>query len=218
MNRQHTQQGTGRSYDPATACAALAAADPVMGRLIAAVGPLRMERRMTGETYEALLRAIVSQQLSGKAAATIHQRVRALFPAGRVSPAAADAIPDEALRGAGLSANKLRALRDLSARCRDGTVTGVRSLQRLDDETIIKRLTTVRGIGRWTVEMLLIFRLRRPDVLPVDDLGVRKGFAIAYDRPMPDAAALRAAGTAWAPYRSVASWYLWRAAEGALDT
>lgn len=202
-------------YDPLTACEALAAADPVMARLIGAVGPLRMERRMQGETFESLLRAIVSQQVSSKAADTIHQRVRDLF-VGRISPAALDAVSDEALRGAGLSGNKLRALRDLAARCQDGTVLGVRSLRRLDDEVIIDRLTTVRGIGRWTVEMLLIFRLRRPDVLPVDDLGVRKGFALAYDRPLPDAKELRAAGEVWAPYRSVASWYLWRASEGAL--
>lgn len=109
-----------RRYDPATACAALADADPVMAHLIDVVGPLRMERRMQGETFEGLLRAIVGQQLSSKAAATIHQRVRALFPETRLSPKALDAIPDEALRSAGLSGNKLRALRDLAARCRMG--------------------------------------------------------------------------------------------------
>lgn len=200
-------------YDPERARATLAAADPVMGRLMAAAGPLRMERTMRGDTFAVLLRAIVYQQLSGRAAGTIHERVRALFPEGGVRPEALDAIPDEALRGAGLSGNKLGYVRDLAARCRDGTVPGIRTLHRLDDEAVVERLTRVRGIGRWTVEMLLIFRLRRPDVLPLDDLGVRKGYAAAYGQPLPDAAALRAAGAHWAPYRSVASWYLWRAAE-----
>lgn len=205
-----------RRYDPAIACAVLAKADPVMARLMAAVGPLRMERSMRGDTFEVLLRAIVHQQLSGKAAGTIHQRVRALFPDGDIRPGALDAIGDDVLRAAGLSANKLRAVRDLAGRCHDGTVPSMRTLRRFDDETIIARLTQVRGIGRWTVEMLLIFRLRRPDILPLDDLGVRKGFAAAYDRPLPDVAELSAAGAGWAPYRSVASWYLWRAAEGRL--
>lgn len=202
-----------RRYRAGEACAALADTDPVMAGLIDRVGLLRMERRMRGDTFAVLLEAIVHQQLSGKAAGTIHARFLALFGDGEVRVEALDTIPDADLRGAGLSANKVRAVRDLAARCRDGTVPGMRGLGQLDDQAIIERLTAVRGIGRWTVEMLLIFRLRRPDVLPVDDLGVRKGFAAAYQRPLPGAAELRAAGAAWAPYRSVASWYLWRATE-----
>lgn len=207
-----------RTYQPSTACAELAAADPVMARMIDAVGPLRMERSMAGDTFAVLLRAIVYQQLSGRAAGTIHARVCALFPDGRPQARALGGIADHDLRAAGLSANKLRAIRDLGSHCTDRTVPGMRTLHRLDDEAIIQRLTRVRGVGRWTVEMLLIFRLRRPDVLPVDDLGVRKGYAAAYGTALPDAAELRAAGECWAPYRSVASWYLWRAAEGALES
>lgn len=169
---------------------------------------------MQGSTFEVLLEAITHQQLSGKAARTIHGRVCALFVDTQVRAEAVEPLSDETLRGAGLSANKVRAMRDLAARCLDGTVPNMRGLGQLDDEAIIQRLTTVRGIGRWTVEMLLIFRLRRPDVLPVDDLGVRKGFAAAYGQPLPGAKELRAAGQAWIPYRSVASWYLWRASEG----
>lgn len=204
-----------RRYDAATACAALAAADLVMARLVEAFGPLRMQHPR-GDCFAVLLDAITQQQLSRKAAQTIHARVCALFPQGRVAPDQLSTIADSRLRAAGLSANKVRAVRDLAARCQDGTVPGIRGLGQLDDETIIQRLTSVHGIGRWTVEMLLIFRLRRPDVLPVDDLAVRKGFAAAYQRALPGAAELRAAGVRWAPYRSVASWYLWRACEGPL--
>lgn len=199
-------------YEPAAACAALAAADPVMARLIAA-RPFTLEQRMAGDSFPGLLRAIVYQQLSGKAAATIHGRVLALCGDG-AGPADYLALSAAQLRGAGLSANKCAAVRDLAAKSLDGTVPGIRRLRRLTDAEIIERLVQVRGVGRWTVEMLLIFRLGRPDVLPVDDLGVRKGYAAAYHAPLPKPKQLTAAGAAWAPYRSVASWYLWRASEG----
>lgn len=200
-------------YDPAAARAALAASDPVMRRLVGIAGPLRLESYIPGDIFAALLRAIVYQQLSGKAAATIHGRVLALFDGERASPQGLEAVPDDALRAAGLSANKSRAVRDLAAKCLDGTVPAMRHLRDFDDQAVIDRLTQVRGIGRWTVEMLLIFRLGRPDVLPLDDLGIRKGFAVAYERPLPKPAELREFGRCWAPYRSAASWYLWRVAD-----
>lgn len=203
------------AFDPEQASAVLTAADPVMGALIASLGPMHRDQRMRGETFPVLLRAIVYQQLSGKAAGTIHGRVLALFGERQPAAAALAGIGDDALRGAGLSANKLRALRDLAAKCQDGTVPAMRSLRRLDDEAIIQRLTAVRGVGRWTVEMLLIFRLRRPDVLSATDLGIRKGYAVVYGCGLPAPAELARIGQAWAPYRSVASWYLWRAAEQA---
>lgn len=195
------------------------AADPVMAGLLAKFGPVRLDGRMRGETFPVLLRAIVYQQLSGKAAATIHGRVLALFPAANPDARALAGLADDDLRGAGLSANKVRAVRDLAAKCLDRTAPGMRSLRRLDDEAVIERLTAIRGIGRWTVEMLLIFRLQRPDVLPATDLGVRKGFAAAYGSDvlgaLPEPRALLAYGTRWAPQRSAAAWYLWRAADPA---
>ena len=164
--------------------------------------------------FQSLLRTIVYQQLSGKAADTIHGRVAALFPAADPTPEGVLTLDDETLRGAGLSRNKTLAVRDLAAKTLDGTVPPLAELEQLDDEAIIQRLSQVRGIGSWTVEMLLMFRLRRPDVLPVDDLGVRKGFMLAYQLDgMPNARQLRDHAECWRPYRSVASWYMWRAVE-----
>ncbi|MDX1606171.1 MAG: DNA-3-methyladenine glycosylase [Candidatus Competibacterales bacterium] len=206
------------NYDMTAAVTALRAADPRLAMVIAQAPFCNMGTRdprdpTAADLFQSLLRSIVYQQLSGKAAATIHARVEALFP-GVPEPAALLALSDEALRGAGLSRNKTLALRDLAAKTLDGTVPALETLEQWDDEAVIRRLVQVRGIGRWTVEMLLMFRLRRPDVLPVDDLGVRKGFRLTYGLDgLPDAAQLRERAEAWRPYRSVASWYLWRAVE-----
>ena len=187
-----------------------------MARVIAAVGACRLEYMPLRSPFHSLLRAITYQQLSGKAAATILGRVTALFPHDTgPHPEALLAIPESALRGAGLSRNKLLALQDLAAKTLDGTVPDSRGLKRLPDAEIIERLTQVRGVGRWTVEMLLIFTLGRPDVLPVTDLGIRKGFQLAYGmKRLPAYSTVERAGRSWAPYRSIAAWYLWRAADG----
>src|SRR6266404_2933336 len=151
----------------------------------------------------------------GKAAAAIFARVCALFPDGAPTPERMLGIPDEQLRGAGLSRTKLLSLRDLAQRVADGRLPTLAEIQGMPDETIVERLSEVRGIGRWTAEMLLMFRLGRPDVLPVDDYGVRQGFAIAYERELWSPKELAAYGGRWKPYRTVASWYLWRVVERA---
>jgi DNA-3-methyladenine glycosylase II len=177
-------------------------------------GPFAMQIRKLHDPFEALARNIVFQQLHGKAAAAIHARVLVLFGGVKLRPEEIIAAPDEALRGAGLSAAKTAALRDLAAKTVDGTVPTLARMRRMTDEEIVERLTQVRGIGRWTVEMLLMFRLGRPDVLPVGDFAVRKGFALAYglaESPKPKE--LSAFGERWRLYRSVASWYMWRAVE-----
>jgi DNA-3-methyladenine glycosylase II len=205
----------GLSYDPEIGCRHLAEADPRLGELIARVGCFSMRPQPTQSLFAALARSIVFQQLTGTAAATILGRVTRLF-APRRFPTPRDLleVPAERLREAGLSAAKTAALRDLAARTIDGTVPSLARIRRMEDEEIIERLTIVRGIGRWTVEMLLIFRLGRPDVLPVSDLGVRKGFARMFRRgKLPDPAVMIRRGERWRPYRSVASWYLWRALE-----
>jgi len=202
-------------YKPNTACQYLKRHDPVMADLIQRVGKLAIEAEAEFELspFEALLRAIVYQQLTGKAAGTIHARVLKLFR-GPVTPRKILNKDDETLRGAGLSRNKVLAVQDLSRRTLDGTVPSMEELQTLSDEDIIKRLSAVRGIGQWTVEIMLIFKLGRPNVLPVADLGVRKGYQLAYNtNELPNAAELYEAGNAWAPYRSVATWYLWRATD-----
>jgi DNA-3-methyladenine glycosylase II len=201
----------------------LSTADPVMGRLIEAVGPYRLSATLAPEfgsgvapsPFGALARAITSQQLNGTAARAIFQRFAALYlPDPHPRPEQVLLTPDETLRAVGLSRAKIAAIRDLAAKILDGTVPAFAELERLDDSAIIERVSTVRGIGRWTVEMLLIFQLGRPDVLPIDDLGVRTGFKLAYGlRSMPPPAALAAYGTVWRPHRSAAAWYLWRAVE-----
>jgi DNA-3-methyladenine glycosylase II len=202
-------------HDARAALRHLRRSDPRLAKAIAQVGRCGLEFTPSSSPFHSLLRAITYQQLSGKAAATIHGRVVALFPAEHgPHPGLLPEIPDLALRGAGLSRNKLLAIRDLAAKALDGTVPDMRGLKRLSDEEIIERLTQVRGVGRWTVEMLLIFTLGRPDVLPVTDLGIRKGFQRAYGmKRMPAYSTLERAGRAWAPYRSIASWYLWRMAD-----
>lgn len=183
-----------------------------MKKLIAAVGPFTLELR-PGTPFQGLMRSIVYQQLAGRAAAAIHGRLLALFPRKRATPDRLLALSDAQLRGAGLSGSKMEALRDLARNAGSGVVPTMATLKTLSDEQIVERLTEVRGIGQWTVEMLLIFRLGRPDVLPVDDYGVRKGFARAYRREMPKPKELLTFGEIWRPFRSVASWYLWRAVE-----
>lgn len=202
------------AYDPDAAVAALRDADARLGRMIDRIGDFRLRDQSAMTPFQALLRSIIYQQLSGKAAGSIHARVRALFPANRPSPKRLLSLTDDELRGAGLSRGKVLAVRDLAARCLDGTVPRRARLRGMDDEAIIDRLVTVRGIGRWTVEMLLIFNLGRPDVLPVDDLGVRRGFLRTFGgQDLPDAKKMLRRGRRWRPYRSVASWYLWRASE-----
>lgn len=196
-------------------------ADTQLAALIDRIGTFGMEINATHDLFLALARAIVYQQLHGKAAATIFRRVSELFPrSGEGVFTARDIVrcADDKLRGAGLSQNKMLALRDLATKTLDGTLPDLPALHVLDNETIIERLSSVRGIGRWTVEMLLIFNLGRPDVLPVDDFGVRKGYMLAFKkREMPTPKQLKAYGERWAPYRSVASWYLWRAADQAKE-
>jgi O-6-methylguanine DNA methyltransferase len=204
------------SFNVSKALKHLRKADPQLAELIDVVGPFRMTVDQTQDVFLALAEAIVYQQLHGKAAATIFKRVCELFPKSGEFFVAKDIVrcTDEKLRGAGLSQNKLLALRDLSNKMVAGELPDIHALHELDSEFIIERLSAVRGIGRWTVEMLLIFRLGRPDVLPVDDFGVRKGFMLAFKRKeMPTPKELKAYGERWAPYRSVASWYLWRAAD-----
>lgn len=201
-------------YDIDAAIAALAAEDPPLAALIERIGDYELRLRDMHSPFLGLLRAIVYQQLSGKAAATIHTRVKALFPQDTPTPAGVLAMSDERLRSAGLSGNKVRAIQDLAAKTLAGVVPTIDELAHMPEAEIIERLTTIRGIGRWTVEMLLIFNLGRPDILPVTDLGIRKGYMLTYGlEELPSFSFLREHGERWAPYRSVASWYLWRATD-----
>ncbi len=202
------------AFDEAAALRHLSDADPRLAELIERVGPLALSLRATRSTFEALAEAIVYQQLHARAAATIHGRVAALFPRGRLAPEPLLALDDATLRGAGLSRGKTLAMRDLAARTLDGTVPPFSRLRGMSDDAIVERLVQVRGVGRWTVEMILIFRLGRPDVLPIHDFGVRHGFKLAFrKRAMPTPKALEGHGEKWRPFRTVASWYLWRAAD-----
>jgi DNA-3-methyladenine glycosylase II len=205
----------GLCFDPDAACRYLAQVDPTLGELMARVGEFTMRPAPTQSLFTALMRSIVYQQLTGRAAATILSRVNRLFlPRCVPTPRNLLEISPERLREAGLSTAKTAALRDLAARTLDGTVPPLARIRRMPDAEIVERLTTVRGIGPWTVEMLLIFRLGRPDVLPVSDLGVRKGFARTFRRGrLPDPGAMARRAERWRPYRTVASWYLWRAME-----
>jgi 3-methyladenine DNA glycosylase/8-oxoguanine DNA glycosylase len=184
-----------------------------MAALIARARRYEITPSLSVRPFEALAESIAYQQLSGKAAATIWGRVRALFPKRTVlDPALVLKMPDDKLRAAGLSRSKVAALKDLAAKTLDGTVPSARTLARMTDDEIITRLTQVRGIGRWTVEMLLLFDLGRPDVWPVHDYGVQKGFAKTFGkRKLPTPKQLMKHGEKWRPYRSVAAWYFWRA-------
>ncbi len=191
----------------------LRSCDKYMEDLIARAGRFRMELDTHPSPYEALLEAIIYQQLHGKAAATIFGRVKERVGGGNIpAPAQILAADDATLRGAGLSRQKIAAIRDLAQKTTEGIVPNFEEVERLSDEEIVARLTAVRGIGVWTVHMMLIFRLGRPDVLPTLDYGVQTGFKLAYrKRKLPKPKALQAFGERWKPYRSVASWYLWQA-------
>lgn len=194
----------------------LGATDPRFAALIARAKPFTPRAAVLVRPFDSLAESIAYQQLSGKAAATIWGRVRALYPRRKwLDPKQVLATPDETLRACGLSWNKIAAFKDLSAKSIDGTVPTGRALATMSDEEIIERLTEVRGIGRWTVEMLLLFDLGRLDVWPVSDLGVQKGYAKTFGkRKLPTPKQLLKIGEKWRPYRSVAAWYFWRA----LDT
>lgn len=199
-------------YEPHVAIAHLNATDARLARLIERVGPFAMPTREAMSPFQMLLHAIVYQQITGKAAASIHGRLMSLFPGGRPGPRRLQKLTDQQLRAAGLSGPKQRAARDLAEKALDGTVPSRRQLERMDDDTIVETLSQVRGIGRWSAEMMLIFQLGRPDVLPATDLGVRKGFQLSHGgRALPEPKKLLRYGERWRPYRSVASWYLWQA-------
>lgn len=214
-------------FDPEEALKHLRTRDAKLGTLIERVGPFTMKLDRAPSPFESLLESILYQQLHGKAAATIHARVRECYK-GDPSPKALIDTPDEVLRACGVSFNKIKAMKDLAAKTIDGTVPSHRMIDKMPDAEIVERLTEVRGIGPWTVEMLLIFRMGRPDVLPVTDYGVRKGYALTFQRmpksrpleasdlPKPDVVFRR--GERWKPFRSVASWYLWRACDLAKST
>jgi DNA-3-methyladenine glycosylase II len=194
------------------AAAILAERDPVLRRLVAEAGPAKV--RPPAEThFETLVRAIVYQQLAGAAAAAIHGRLIAAL-GNEVTPERLLSLSTETLRGAGLSGNKTASLQDLAAKVLDGTVVlDPAGLRAESDDEVVTRLSTVRGIGRWTAEMFLMFQLRRLDVWPTGDLGVRKGFGLAWGIPTPTAKQLEPLGDPYRPYRSVVAWYCWRAAE-----
>src|ERR1700722_16736897 len=214
-------------FDTAEALAHLRAADAKLAALMDRVGDFGLRLDASPSPFESLLESILYQQLHGKAAATIHRRVREYF-GGDPTPQAMIDTPDEILRAAGVSGNKIKAMKDLAAKTLDGTVPSHAAIKKMPDADIVERLTEVRGIGPWTVEMLLIFRMGRPDVLPVTDYGVRKGYALTFmrlpksrpleasDLPKPDVLFRR--GQKWRPFRSVASWYLWRACDLARPT
>jgi DNA-3-methyladenine glycosylase II len=197
----------------AAAARSLAQRDRVVAGLVDAYDLPRLSKR-DGTHFAALVQSIVFQQLAGAAASTIHRRLLAAV-GGEVTPEAILAAAPEELRAAGLSGNKAASVCDLAAKVLDGTVVlDPSGLSREGDEEVIERLTTVRGIGRWTAEMFLMFQLRRLDVWPTGDLGVRKGFGVAWAIPMPSAKELEPLGDPFRPYRSVVAWYCWRAAEG----
>jgi DNA-3-methyladenine glycosylase II len=197
-----------------SAVAHLTKADAALGRLIKRVGPLKIERPDYAELYHALLSAVAHQQLHGKAALAILGRLKAHNGGEFPTPEALLAMPDIALRACGFSAAKTAALRDIAARALDGTIPSRARARHLSDTALIERLTMLRGVGQWTVEMLLIFTLRRPDVFPVDDFGVREGYRRIHGLDtQPKPKALATAAQIYAPYRSTAALYLWRAAD-----
>jgi DNA-3-methyladenine glycosylase II len=204
-------------FDLAEATRHLTAKDEKLAELIANTVPFRLQSDHLDSPYEVLLKAIAYQSISGKAAATILGRVKALSGNGRApSPGQMLKLRKPALRKAGLSGAKILAMKDLAQKTIDGVVPTLEEAQKLSDEELVKRLVSVRGIGAWTVEMFLIFSLGRPDVLPAHDLGVRKGWAITYGKKhMPTPKELLKFGERWRPYRTVASWYMWRACQRA---
>src|SRR5438309_1302680 len=201
-----------RRISHTAAARVLAARDPVIAGLLAEAGPPRF-RRPSDSHFGALVRAIVYQQLAGAAASAIHGRLLAKL-GGDVEPGALLALSDREMRAVGLSANKTASLRDLARKVSDGTVElSPRGLSRQSDEQITTRLSAVRGIGPWTAHMFLMFQLRRLDVWPVGDFGVRRGYGLAWKVPMPSARELQPLGDPYRPYRSIAAWYCWRSVE-----
>ncbi len=212
--QNQTALASGFCYDPHAAVRQLRKVDPTLGALMRLCGPFSLQIRALHSPFESLARNIVYQQLHGTAAAAIHARVIATVGNGRkLHPRDILSADDLVMRNAGLSGAKTAALKDLAAKTLAGTVPSLAHLRRMTDEEISERLTSVRGIGRWTVEMLLMSRLGRGDVLPTGDLGVRRGFAFTYQQPEPTPKALAEYGERWRPYRTVASWYMWRALE-----
>jgi DNA-3-methyladenine glycosylase II len=191
----------------------------VMRRLIKTIGPCSLVPESTRSPFESLVRAVAHQQLNGTAAETILGRFRKLFPGKRFPTARQLAtVEDAALRACGFSWAKIKSLRDIAAKTLDGTIPSSRAILKMTDAEIIKRLVSVRGVGRWTVEMLLIFKLGRPDVLPIDDFGVRNGYRIAFGlAEMPKPKELLTLGERWRPHGTTAAWYLWRAADASKD-
>ena len=205
---------SGLPFKPVKAVAHLKAADPALAAIIDTVGPFRMELKRSRSLFGALAEAIVYQQLSNKAAATIYGRVEALYPDAPdgFTPRHILKAPDEAPRGCGLSRAKVLAVQDLARRVEGGELPTLDEAYALPNAEMIERLVKVRGIGRWSAEMFLMFRLGRPDVLPVDDYSLRNAYAKAFaKRVLPSPNELEKAGRRWRPYRTVASWYLWRA-------
>jgi DNA-3-methyladenine glycosylase II len=191
----------------------LTRADRVLGRLIKKVGPCGWKPDRRRSPFQSLVQAVAHQQLNGIAAKTILGRVKALYP-GRAFPTPEDLLgtPDEKLRAAGLSRAKIASIKDIAAKTLEGIVPASRAIARMDNDSIITRLTGIRGVGPWTVEMLLMFKLGRTDILPATDFGVRKGFALTYElKELPTPKDLLEHGERWRPYRSFAAWYLWRA-------
>jgi 3-methyladenine DNA glycosylase/8-oxoguanine DNA glycosylase len=188
--------------------------DEDMSFLIQRAGPCTLDYSQKNDLFITLARSIIYQQLHGKAAATIFQRLQGLFPRAGLTPRSILRTSDEKIKSAGLSQNKLLALKDLANRTFRDELPSLEDTYSMTDEQIVEELIVVRGIGRWTVEMLLIFRLGRPDILPVGDLGIRKGYMLLKNtHDMPKPAELALAGKVWSPYRSLAAWYLWRATE-----
>ena len=194
----------------------LTKADKLLARLIRKVGPCGLKARKRCSPFQALVQSVAHQQLNGTAANTILKRVTALYPRRKFPvPEEVLATPDEDLRRAGLSRAKVASIKDIAAKTLEGVVPPARTIAKMPDTEILERLTTIRGVGPWTVEMLLMFNLGRLDVLPATDFGVRKGFAMIFMRDeLPKPAELLEHGERWRPYRSIASWYLWRGLEG----
>jgi 3-methyladenine DNA glycosylase/8-oxoguanine DNA glycosylase len=212
-----TQTHSPLPFDLRAAQTHLAACDAQLKSLIAELTPFEIDLAETQSPYEALMESIAYQSISGKAAATIFARVKALGTGGKApTPTEMLRIRKPVLRKAGLSGAKILAMKDLARKTIAGVVPTLEQAGKMSDEELVERLVSVRGIGAWTVEMFLIFRLGRPDVLPIHDLGVKKGWSVAYGKKhMPRPAELLAFGERWRPYRTVASWYLWRAFERA---
>jgi DNA-3-methyladenine glycosylase II len=197
----------------------LSRTDPRLAALIQKVGPMDLKPRRL-PPYRSLMQAVVYQQLNGKAAETILRRFIALFPGGKPFPKAEQVLemPQETLRSAGLSRSKANYLQCIAETMLAGQLPSLAECDRITDEEIVQKLTQIKGVGRWTVEMFLIFNLGRPDVLPVHDLGVRRGYQLAFQkRQLPTPIQLERIGQKWAPYRTAAAWYLWRAADGTKD-